>query len=100
MSLANTDLNIFLKALAVKLKSVLSSLASQQTVYVQNRYTGEGGTLISDILGISDKLNLDAYSVTVDIEKAFDSLDHQFLVLVFKKVGFGNTCFFYKRRLF
>ena len=82
-------------------KSVLLSIiASQHTVYVQNRYTGEGGTLISDILGISDKLNVDAYLVTVDIEKAFDSLDYQFLALVFKKVGFGNTCFFYKQRLF
>ena len=31
----------------------------QQTVYIQNRYIGEGGRLISDILDISDKVNID-----------------------------------------
>ena len=56
ISLLNTDLKIFSKALAAKLKSVLPSLiTSQQTAYVQNRYIGEAGRLISDILDISDK---------------------------------------------
>ena len=50
----------------------------QQTVYIQNRYIGEGGRLISDILDISGKLNRDCYLVTVDIEKAFNCLDHDF----------------------
>ena len=31
----------------------------QQTVHIQNRYIGEGGKLISDILDISDKVNID-----------------------------------------
>ena len=88
----NTDLKIFSKALAAKLKSVLSSLiTSQQTAYVQNRYIGEAGRLISDILDISDKLSVDGYLVTVDIEKAFDSLDPEFLLVVLKKFGFGNS---------
>ena len=86
----NTDLDSFSKALAAKLKSVLPSLiTSRQTVYVQNRYTGEAGRLISDILDISDKLSIDGYLVTVDIKKAFDSHDHEFLLVVLKK--FGNN---------
>ena len=90
----NTDLKIFSKALAAKLKSVLPSLiTSQQTAYVQNRYIGEAGRLISDILDISDKLSIDGYLVTVDIEKAFHSLDHKFLQVVLKKIGFGNNTF-------
>ena len=56
ISLLNTDLKIFSKALAAKLKSVLPSLiTSQQTAYVQNRYIGEAGRLISDILDIDDR---------------------------------------------
>ena len=73
----NTDLKILSKALATKLKCILLSLiTSQQTAYVQNRCIREAGRLISDILDVSDKLNIDGYLVTVDIEKAFDSLDH------------------------
>ena len=88
----NTDLKIFSKALATKLKYVLPSLiTSQQTAYVQNRCIGEAGRLISDILDISDKLSIDGYLVTVDIEKAFDSIDHGLLLIVLKKFGFGNN---------
>ena len=83
----NTDLKIF-----SKLKSVLPSLiTSQQTAYVQNRYIGKVGRLFSDILEISDKLSVDSYLVTVDIEKVFDSLDHEFLLVVLKRFAFGNT---------
>ena len=87
----NTDLKFFSKALAAKLKYVLRSLITlQQTAYVQNRCIGETGRLISDILDISDKLNIDGYLVTANIEKAFDSLDHEFFLVVLKKFGFGN----------
>ena len=27
----------------------------------------------------------------MDIEKAFDSLDHNFLLIVLEKIGFGNN---------
>ena len=88
ISLLNTDLKIFSKALAAKLKSVLPSLiTSQQTAYVQNRYIGEAGRLISDILDISDKLSIDGYLVTFDIEKVFDSLDDEFLLVVLKNLA-------------
>ena len=87
----NTDLNIFSKALTANLRYVLLSLiTSQQTAYVQNRCIGEGGRLISDILDISDKLSIDGYLVPVDIKKAFDSLDREFLLVILKKFGFGN----------
>ena len=88
----NTDLKILSKALAGKLKSVLPSLiTAQQTAYIQNRYIGEAGRLISDILGISDKLSIDGYLVTVDIKKAFNSLYYEFLLVFFKKIGFDHN---------
>ena len=43
---------------------------------MKNKFIGEGGRLISDILEVSESLNLKCYIVTVDIEKAFDSLSH------------------------
>ena len=85
----NIDLKIFSKSLAAKLKSVLPShITSQQTANVQNRYVGEAGRSIFDILDICDKLSIDGYLVTVDIEKAFDSLDHEFLLVVLKNLAF------------
>ena len=50
----------------------------------------EGGRLISDTLEISNVFNLRGYIVTVDIEKAFDSLSHSFLLACLKKFGFGH----------
>ena len=53
----------------------------------KNRYIGEAGRLISDILDLSDKLSTDSYLVNVVIENAFNSLDHGLLLVVFKKMA-------------
>ena len=85
----NADLKRFSKALVKRLKTLLSSLITlQNTAYVQIRHIGEGGRLISDILDeiylmFSDKLNIGRCLVTVNIEKAFDFLDHGFLLVIF-----------------
>ena len=75
ISLLNVDYKMIAKSIATRLKETLPELISfQQMAYVKNRFTGEGGRLISDILGISESLNLKSYIVTVDIEKTFDFL--------------------------
>ena len=56
---------------------------------VWNTYIGEAGRLISNILYISDKLSIDDYFVAVDIERAFDSLYHGFLLAVLKNLALG-----------
>ena len=40
---------------------------------------------------MSDKLNIKGYLVTVDIEKAFDSLDHDFIIATLKKFSFKSN---------
>ena len=57
----------------------------------QSRYISEAERSIPNILDISDKLSIDGYLVTVNIEKAFDSLNHRFLAVVLKTFGFGNN---------
>ena len=37
-----------------------------------------------------DILDIPGYLVTMDIEKAFDSLDHDFLLFALKKFGLGE----------
>ena len=38
----------------------------------------EGGTLICDMVDVCDSNNVEGYLLTIDIGKAFDSLDHKF----------------------
>ena len=45
----------------------------------------ESVRLISDILETTKKLNIEGFIMTIDIEKAFDSLDHAFLFALLKK---------------
>ena len=47
-----------------------------------------------------DILDIPGYLVTMDIEQAFDSLNHDFLVSVFKKIGFGQNFMHYKWRFY
>ena len=55
--------------------------------YVNNKFISESGRLISDVLEITNSLNIEGLLMTVDIEKAFDSINHSFLICVF---GFGS----------
>ena len=92
ISLLNVDYKIISKILATRLKKVLPRLiTSQQIAYVSDRYIGEGGRLLSDIIEVTDLLNIDSVLVTMDIEKVFDSLSPFFLITVLKKHGFSNN---------
>ena len=66
-------------------------VSSDQTAYVPGRYIGESVKLTSDLLEYTNIHNLPGYMVTVDIEKAFNSVDHTFLLCALKKFGFGNN---------
>ena len=80
-----------LKVLASHLKSVISTIVNEnQAAYVNNRFLSEGSTLISDVLEITNSFDIEGLLMTVDIEKAFDSINHSFLMYVLKKSGFGN----------
>ena len=72
-SLHNVDLKIISEAFASRLKTVLTSItSSQQTTYIEKRFVGEGGRLISDILNVTNNLKIKSYLLTMDKEKAFD----------------------------
>ena len=91
ISLLNVDMKLISKVLASRLKSVISSIVNEnQVAYVNNRFISESGRLISDVLEITNSLDIEGILMTVDIEKAFDSINHSFLMCVLKKFGFGN----------
>ena len=96
----NVDSKIRSKAFSEKLKEVLPDLiSSHQTTYVQNRHIGESGRLISDIIEITKIRKIGDFLVTMDIEKAFDSLDHTFLISTLGKYGFGQNFILWLKNL-
>ena len=94
ISLLNVDYKIISNGLASRLKKVFSNLISpQQAAYVESRFIGESGRLIADIIEITDVISKEGFLVTMDIEKAFDSLDLTFFISVLKKFGLGKNFF-------
>ena len=76
-------MKIISKIRSTRIKNVLPFLiSSSHTAYVKNRFVSESGRVISDILEVSYLLALEGFLVTVDIEKAFDSVNHRFLLQI------------------
>ena len=90
-SLLNSDFKIISKSLATRLKNVLGKLIdARQTAYVNERFIGKSSRLIDDVLKVCDMQKLSGYLLTVNFQKAFDSLNHNLLIAVLKKYGFGD----------
>ena len=71
------------------MKAVLPSIIKHdQTAYVYNRFIGESVRVISNVLEITKTMDIEGYILTMDIEKAFDSVDHPFLFATIEKIGF------------
>ena len=86
ISLVNVDMELISEAFASHLKSVLSTIVDENKLaYVNNRFIGERDRLISDILEITNYLDIEGLLTAVDIEKSFDSINHSFLMCVLKK---------------
>ena len=91
ISLLHFDLKIISKSLTTRLKNLLRKLMdARQTAYMNEKFIGESGRLIDDVLKVCDMQKLSGYLLTVDFEKAFDSLNHNFLIAVLEKFGFGD----------
>ena len=87
----NFDIKFLSKALVKRLKEVLPCLISaEKTAYVQNRYINKSGRLTSDIIKIANIWQMESFLAYVD-DVFFVSLDHKFLILVLKKIGFGQN---------
>ena len=61
-----------------------------QNAYVKNRCINEGGRLISDLLVMSEVLNKEGFLVTIDIEIAFDFVNHHFWIAILERIGCGT----------
>ena len=63
---------------------------SKQSGFVKGRFIGEGIRCMEDIIGYADENNLCGLALQLDFEKAFDSVEWKFLLIVLEKIGFGT----------
>ena len=89
ISLLNVGSKLISKSLANRSQDVMPNLVNKnQSALVNNRFISKDRGLISDILQITDSLQIDRLLMTIDIEKVFDSVSHFFLIPVLKQCGF------------
>lgn len=92
ISLLNTDYKLASKIITERLKKVMGSIVHQdQTCGVVGRSIFSNLHLIRDALDMIDKTNEPAILVSLDQEKAFDRVDHSFMLRVLNKFGFGPS---------
>ena len=91
ISLLNVDVKLISKVLAMRLKKVIDKvIRPDQTAYIPGCLIGKSIRLISDILEYTEVEQMEGCMFAADIEKAFDSVDHNFLIAVLKKFGLGH----------
>ena len=90
ISLLNVDVKIASKAIAFRLEKVLSDLINdEQCAYGKGRNIFDAVRTIGDIMDYTKLYNLPGLMVTIDFEKAFDSLSWNFLFKTLEKFNFG-----------
>ena len=67
-----------------------SLISSNQTAYLNRGLISEGGRLLSDVLEASDSLKMKGFLLTINIEKVFDTVNHEFLLTVQENYGFNQ----------
>ena len=67
---------------------------------LKNDTIGESVYLIDDLLKYAEDESIDGILFPADIEKAFDSVDHNFMFAALKRFGFGNDCFQWIKTIF
>ena len=90
ISLVNVDAKLMSKVLANRIKSVLPNIIHHnQTGYVQDRYIGETIRSIFDIMEFTVKRNVPGMLIFIDFQKAFDSLEWDFIFGCLDAFNFG-----------
>ena len=92
ISLLNTDYKIATKALASRLTPVLPTIIHHnQTGYVKNRNISDSIKSILDILEYTKRKQLSGMLLCLDFQKAFDSLEWNFMFKALKAFNFGDS---------
>ena len=92
ISLVNVDAKIMSKVIATRIKNVLPSIVHlNQTGFIKDRYIGETVRSIFDIMDFTVEENIPGLLIFIDFQKAFDSLEWNFLLRCLESFNFGAS---------
>jgi len=91
ISLLNVVYKLASGTIANRIKKVLPHLISEdQNGFMAGRYIGENTRVIFDILEYCETFQIPGLLMQIDFEKAFDSVDWDFIRKTLEFFGFGN----------
>ena len=92
ITLLNVDYKILTDVLANRLKNVLPNIIhSSQKGFLKNRYIGENIRTDYDIMDYLDINGKGGMLLWGDFEKAFDSIEWEYIRAILKSYNFGET---------
>ena len=91
ISLLNYDLKIFTKCLTNRLKPLISDLTQEQQYAKPGKQISSATTLLRDLWWDVCTGETDAYFISIDFRKAFDSIDQRWLFRVLQKMNFPTN---------
>ena len=92
ISLINVDAKIASKVIAARIIKVLPEIIhTNQTGYVKGRFIGEAARSMIDVMEYTKQQNIPGILLFIDFEKAFDSIDWNFMLKYLDAFGFGPT---------
>ena len=88
--MVNVDVKMASKAIARRLEAVMPlHIPANQNGFIKGRSILDAVRTIDDVFEICKIMNQSGILLAIDFEKAFDSLNHEFLYQVLQKMGFG-----------
>ena len=91
ISLTNCDYKILAFVLAQRLQKVIDNLINKdQTAYIKGRFIGSNARLLLDIFEYCESNNKEGILMFLDFQKAFDSVEWNFLFKTLEKFNFGQ----------
>ena len=91
ITLLTVDYKILAKCLANRIKRFMNDLIHpDQSGFLKGRNIGNNVRLIFDIIEYTQTNEIPGAIVLLDIEKAFDSVNHNFLFHTLKQFNFGT----------
>ena len=101
ISLINVDAKIISKVLAKRLEKVLPFIIhANQNAFVKGRSIFDAIRTIDDMIDYTKRNNLSGFFIAIDFEKAFDTLNFNFLIRTLHKFNFGSSFIHWIRVLY